>query len=240
MVLTLLVALAVGAVSVSRTVGDLAAYRLGWTWVLAMLASVVVGWTAWLVASGQVGRRASVDRWLVAVSMVTLVVLAGVNSIDAARAGDPQPHWTPVMTALSPPVAAALPARTGDVIVRWHSASGQFLAPGIVLDLERRGSARRVDPDPASRFGAHRIHRHGPVRAVVTILAADQILAPPPGARVVSYHGTKSRRELAQAVADRRALDAARAAGTITDAEWARRTLAIGGSDHSAISVSPE
>jgi hypothetical protein len=240
LVLTLLVALGFGVASVSRTVGDIAAYRLGWTWVLAMLASVVVGWTAWLLVSDRTGGlRGAGDRWLVTASMVALVVLAGLDSVAAARAGDPQPHWTPVMTTLSPPVAAALPARAGDVIVRWHSAAGQFLAPGVVLDLERKGIPARVDPDPASRFGAHRVHRHGPVRAVVTILSADGVLAPPPDARVVSYYGTKSRQELARAVASRRALDAARAAGTITDVEWARRSLAIGGSDSLAIAVAP-
>jgi hypothetical protein len=238
LVVILLVALGFGVVSVSRTIGDVAAYRLAWTWVLAMLASVVVGWTAWLLVRDRSGgARASGDRWLVAASMAALLVLAGFNSVSAARAGDPQPHWTEVMTTLSPPIAAALPARAGDVIIRWHSAPGQFLAPGVVLDLERKGIPARVDPDPASRFGAHRVHRHGPVRAVVTILAADQILAPPPDARVVSYWGTKTRQELAHAVAGRKAVDAARAAGTITNAEWARRSRAIGGGDSLAIAV---
>ena len=43
--------LVVGVIAVARTVGIVYDYRLRWTWVLGMLAFVVVAWTTWMVVA---------------------------------------------------------------------------------------------------------------------------------------------------------------------------------------------
>ena len=235
---TVLLALGLGVLAVSRTIGRISAYRLLWIWMLAMLASLVIVWTGWLLVSDR--RAGREGRWLVRLCLVALTVLCGLNALSAARAGDPQAHWTAVMTALTPPAASALPAGDGDVLVRYMSAPGEFIAPGLVLGLERRGIPARVDPDPASRYGAHRIHRRGPVRAVLTVLSDAQVLSPPPGARLVSYAGTLSIEELRHTDGRRQALNGARTAGTLSAAEWIRRTTELGVNDALAVALTPE
>ena len=44
-----LLALGLGVLAVSRTIGRISAYRLQWTWVLAMIACLVTVWTGWLL-----------------------------------------------------------------------------------------------------------------------------------------------------------------------------------------------
>ena len=235
---TTLLALGLGVLAVSRTIGRISAYRLQWTWVLAMIACLVTVWTGWLLISAR--RPQPGGRVLSRLCLVALTVLSGVNVISAIRAGDPQEYWTAVMGDLTPPAAAALPAGDGDVLVRYRSAAGHFIASGLVLGLERRGIAARVDPDPASRFGAHRIHRRGPVQAVLTVLADAQVLSPPPGARLVSYTGTLSLEELRRKEGRRQALNAARTAGTISAEEWIRRTTELGVNDALAVALTPD
>ena len=48
---TLAVAAALGVLSVANVIGPVYAYRLRWTWVLAMTAFVIVAWAAWVVLS---------------------------------------------------------------------------------------------------------------------------------------------------------------------------------------------
>ena len=82
LVVTVGLGLLVGVVAVARTVGFVADYRLRWTWVLGMVAFVVVAWTAWLATTRS--RRAG--RWLVPAALCALGVLGIMNSVSAARA----------------------------------------------------------------------------------------------------------------------------------------------------------
>ncbi|MGZ4688690.1 MAG: hypothetical protein ACXVKA_01590 [Acidimicrobiia bacterium] len=210
---TLSVALVAGVVAVMRTVGELSAYRLRWTWVLAMLAGVVVLWAAWtwLAASA----RPSGARWLVALTAVAIGALAVGNTVAAARTGVPEQHDTAVMAALLPPAIDGLPSGRGDVIVRYTSNETRYYAPGIVLGLERAGIAARVEADPAKRYGAHRIHRDGPIRATLTLISGAETLVPrrePP----LAFWGNKSRPVLTKDFQENARLQAEAADGTIS------------------------
>ena len=66
---TLGLSLVLGVLAVARTLGHVFAYRLRWTWVLAMIAAVVVAWTAWTWAAR--ARRGG-ERWLVPLSIGAL------------------------------------------------------------------------------------------------------------------------------------------------------------------------
>ncbi len=213
LIATLLVAMAVGVFAVMRTIGQLSAYRLRWTWMLATLAGVIVLWGAWTWLTTRSSARGA--RWLVVLAAVGVGVLATMSSVDAARVGVPQRHDTRVMAALIPPSANALPPGNGDVLVRYTSNETRYFAPGIVLGLERRGVAARVDPDPAQRYGAHRIHRGAPVRAVLTLVSGTDVLAQHPG-QLVAFWGDRPRPALTRALEKLASLQADAAAGRIT------------------------
>jgi hypothetical protein len=225
LVLTLGLALVLGVLAVARTLGQAYAYRLRWTWVLAMIAAVVVAWTAWTWVA-RVAPRAE-RRWLVPLCVGALAVLAVANTVSAVRADPPHKGESVRMRALMPAVLAALPPRDGDVIVRGSSFSSSFYAGGLVLALERRHYAVRVDPSVEVAFLEHRVHERGKVRGVFTVAANDTFdeLASRSDLRLVAYTGKFSTRERARLVRRASALDRAHDAGDLDDlAYYVRRT----------------
>jgi len=214
---TLGVALALGVLAVARTLGDVFAYRLRWTWVLAMVAAVVVGWTAWTWMA-RVAPRVE-KRWLVPVSVGALAVLAVTNGVSAARGGVPRGEESVRLRALMPSVVAALPKRDGDVIVRSSSFVSTFYAAGMVLALERQHLAARVDPTLEVQFHEHRVHRRGQVREILTIatnLGIDE-LASRSDLRLVGYTGVVSLGERARLMRRVSVLEQAHRAGELDD-----------------------
>ena len=212
---TLAVALLSGVFAVERTVGLVYEYRLRWTWVLGMIAGLVVAWTAWTVV-----RR----RWLVPASLAALVVLAGVNSASAVTARPPYERESSALRALTPQVVEALPPGDGDVLVRPESFGSYFVATGLVLQLERRGIAGRVDPGREDAFGEHRVHRRGPLRSILTVAADIDVerLSARSGLRVIAYRGKRPRRERSELSALVAQLDARHGAGLLDDLTWVR------------------
>jgi hypothetical protein len=222
---TLALALVLGVLAVARTIGAVNDYRLRWTWVLGMVAGIVVAWAAWTLVAGRWPRA---ERGaLVPMAVSVLVVLAGVNAIAAARAGTPaggpKKNWSSTMAALIPPAADALPTGDGEVLVHYTSIESLLHAPGIVLGLERRGIDARVEPEPATRFGEHRVHHGGPVRAVLTLVSGTDVLSTRPGDRLVAYWGERTRPDLARTIERLSALDAAHAAGEVAEQDWIHR-----------------
>src|SRR5262249_34585820 len=71
-VIALLLLLVLGVVAVARTVGSAFDYRLRWTFVPALLAAVLVGWVAWLLAAR---RWPGIERPLRAVALGALVLV---------------------------------------------------------------------------------------------------------------------------------------------------------------------
>jgi hypothetical protein len=217
---TLAVAAALGVVSVARVIGPVYAYRVRWTWMLAMTSFVVVAWAAWVAISDRRPRVAA--RWRVPVAASTLVVLVTVSSVSAARAGTPQQPEESFVAALAPGVFARLPRGSGDVTLRATSFGASFFLSGLVLNLERRGVAARVDKSEGWIYGEHRVHRTGRVRAdlwVVTDLDVE-VFVRRVDLRLLAYHGTLAMPERARVLARLAAADAAHRAGRLTDRGW--------------------
>jgi hypothetical protein len=233
LVATVGLGLILGVIAASRIVGLVYEYRLRWTWVLGMMAFVVVALTTWLVITTR-SRRG--NRWLVPVALVALGVLCVVNSVSATRARI-SPRLRPPsseLAALEPQIVRALPDRAGDVIIRATSPGAAFYKSGLLLRLERQGITAREDSNPGDSYGRHRDHRAGPVRAVFTVAHNedfDTLAANPGPLRLLAYHGDRTRADRARVVSRRLAklaqLDADRAAGKISDREYLRRTFQL-------------
>ena len=182
-----------------------------------MVAAVVVAWTAWTWVA-RVAPRVE-RRWLVPLSIGALTVLAVANSVSAVRAKPPREDESTRLRALLPSVVANLPAGDGEVIVRGSSFSSTFYSSGLVLALERRHVAVRVDPSVEVAFLEHRVHRRGKVRQVLTVATNDRFdeFAARSDLRLVGYSGRTSPRDRARLAQRASALDRAHGAGEIDD-----------------------
>jgi hypothetical protein len=226
--LTVLVTSAFGIVAVARTIGGLFTYRLKWTWVLGMLGLVAIAWTAWLLLAPRFRR--SEQRFLFPLAIGALLVLGTVNFSSAVhpkyRPTDgttfSQSRWdlnSKVLAKLVPATIAALPHGRGDVIVRSADDPG-VIYQGMQLALEQRGIPARTD-DRTGIVGngsKHRVHRQGPVRAILTVATADDVDRSVAGrkGRVIAYWGPVSARERVEIAKKRLALKRAYAARTIS------------------------
>ena len=186
---TVVAGLVLGVVAVARTIGPVYPYRLGFTWMLAMLAFVVVAWAGWtLISTHDYQRR---FRWVSIAAVVALTIVSGMSSVDAAREGLPQPQERRFV-ALLPHVRASLPRGDGAVIVRGTSFGASGYASGLVLALERDGVATRVDGNvDGQAYGSHRSYHGGPVRATLLVAADGDVdsLALRPDLRMIAYWG---------------------------------------------------
>ena len=174
LILTVLLTVVLGIAAVYRTVVPVFAYRLRWTWVLGMLGALTIAWTVWQLIAAR--YRKLEHRCLVPLAIGGLVVLAVVNISSAIHAA---PQWAPqseILPKLLPATMAALPRGHGDVIVRTADLPSVFYQ-GVQLALERSGIPARTD-DPTGIVGngaEHRVHRRGPVRAVLTVATSEGV-----------------------------------------------------------------
>jgi hypothetical protein len=225
LVATLGVALALGVLAVARTLGAVYAYRLRWTWVLAMVAAVVVAWTAWTWLARVLPRAER--RGLVPLCVGGLAVVTVINVVSAARGVPPGEDQSTRMRALIPSVVGALPAGGGDIIVQGSSFASSFYAGGLMLALERRHLTPRVDATQEIGYHEHRVHRRGKVRDTLTVATNDtfESFASRSDLRLVAYTGSTSPPERARLVAQAAALDRAHNAGELDNvAYYVRRT----------------
>ena len=174
LVVIVLAAAALGVVAVARTVKPVYAYRLRWTWVLGMLGVLTIAWTAWLLLSPH--YQQANRRRLTGLAIAALLGLAVVNVSSATHAFTPWKTDSATVTKLVNETVAALPNRSGDVIVRSADIPS-VMYQGVQLALERRGIPARTD-DPTDMVGngsEHRVHRRGKVRAILTVATLDGI-----------------------------------------------------------------
>jgi hypothetical protein len=217
LVATLILTMALGVFAVSRVIGPAYAYRLRWTWFLAMVAFIVVAWAGWVLIARGATTNGSM-RLLVAVALAALAVLGALNSISAVRTAPPQERISSAVHALGPEVQRALPTARGDVLVRSTSSEGDVYMSGLELYLESRGTAARVDRSRRLEYGNHRVHQpDAPLRAVLTIAAEQDFdrISRQPESHLVGYWGTRTRETRARVVKRRADLVAAYQSGTI-------------------------
>lgn len=212
-VLTLLALVGAGgvlsAVAVSRTLGPLYHYRLGWITVLAAIASLLVLSALWSAVTARWPERER--RFLVPLSGLALAGLAVVGVPAFARAGPPLAEFSDGIGQLAPQVAAALPPGEGPVILRCDGDEGCGYLAGIVLWMERHGIHVQVDNavGVVASGSPHRVYSGGPVRAVLHVRLDWQLYfrAREPDVEVLARIGevpTESRAALARELAELR------------------------------------
>ncbi len=206
--------------SILRTVGVAADYRLLYTWVPPALAAAAVLWAGWLACAD---RWPGGERWLRAAGAGTAAVLAVVVTVSAARAGTPHADDGDAIAALSEPVIAAYAGADGPVVVNEVlSVSGNGHARGLVLQMERHGIEARVPEHHAMYFSPERVYDGGPVAAHLVFATDDDIesLLDDPNLRLIARWTDTSPGD-ADAVAARMAeLEEVWHAGEISDDEY--------------------
>lgn len=207
------VLLVLGVLAVTRTIGFVYEYRLRWTWLLGMVAMVLVGWAAWTM----VERAPSfLPRWLVTGPVIVAIGALGIaNTISAAHTSTPDKRESTILAKLVPPTIRALPSRRG-VVIATTAPNSWFYASGLVLWLERARVPVRVPntPDAEQAYDYARVYHVGPVRARVTLADGSDYdqLSLDPTERLVVYVGTRSPAQRRILLAQRAAvLDQARA-----------------------------
>jgi hypothetical protein len=210
LVVVWLAASVVGVVATARTVGPVYAYRIGWTWVLGMVAGVVVAWAAWTLVAAW--RPALEHRVLVPGSVVVLAILAVATSVGHVRAGDPDAVATDRVRELMPQITAAIPAGDGQVVVDGPTFGSSIYAGGLELALEKAGYDARV---PGNATGPARVADDGPQRVRLVVITDIDIAAAEedPTLRMVAYSGDYSVDELRARVPATQALSEAFATG---------------------------
>ncbi len=138
---TVALALALGVFSVARTLGTVNAYRLHWSWPLAMLAVVIGLWAGWMLVRARLPR---VPPELQAGCLIVLAVVSMFNAVKAARAGTPQRPESTVLATLEPAVVASLPPGDGNVLLQATNFISHAECAGLVLWLERQGIRARA------------------------------------------------------------------------------------------------
>ncbi len=210
--------LGLGVVWVARTLGPVYDYRLGWIWVVTMLAFVATVWGAWRLVEERVGPI--IKRALGAACVVALCAIAVVNALDAAKTGTD--GYAPQVATLARQTTSALPRGSGEVIVRCSGDQGCVYSAALLLWLERRGVVARVDTSYGliGSDSAHRVHKHGHVRAVLDVEIATTFgkfdaAADRPGHRMIGYWGLLPRAERDRLVQSMSKIRAQREAGTL-------------------------
>jgi hypothetical protein len=223
----LVVASVVGVIALSRVTGIMYAYRLQWTWLIAMTAAVLVGWMAWKLIEQRAPQAPT--RVLVPLVLVGTAIASGASVVSALRAGTPEEPETSVVETLMAQAEPVLADGDGAVVMQRPDA---YLGPAVLLALERAGFPARVEDDAVSRFGdgEQRIHHRGPVRASLQLAVDDAFddAVRRSDLELIAYWGTLSVSERAEVVADigaRQAdLDAKRAAGQLDAREHFARS----------------
>ena len=162
---------AVAVIAVMRTVGLAFDYRLRWTWVLGMLAFVVVTWAVCVLLDRH-------RRIVVAVGSVALGVVCVVDVVAAATARPARDADSEVMSAIVPDVVDDLRNVRGEVVVddgEFSFASDYGRA--LLLQLERRGFAARMLEKDRDIVGDHRIVGDGRVGRRLVVAQDDEIAA---------------------------------------------------------------
>jgi hypothetical protein len=213
--------LVAGVIAVARTVGLAFDYRLRWTWVPPMLALVIVAWAGWLALTRW---RPGTARPLGAGAVALMVAISGVNTVTAARSGNPEAGETDVIATIGPQVMEtldSLPKNDGGVVLvtePFHQAA--TYSRGLAWYLERRDVPVRVEPTLALQFGQHRVYDGEPLDAVLTFRSDRGIDEVEPGLRLVASWESPSAR-LWQATQQRhQELAAALENGEINEAEY--------------------
>jgi hypothetical protein len=213
-------------VSIIRTTGPVADYRLRYTWVPPVLAAVAVLWALWLAAARRWPRA---ERVLLPGMLAAGVALAAVTSVSGARAGTPHEDDVEVVRELTEPLVDRFagvddPVLVNDVV----GVAGPWYSRAVVLQLERHGIEAKVPAGLRHPYTASRVYDGSePLAARLVVAVESQIpeLAAMPGVELLSRWTTVRADEYEALRAEREQLIADHEAGLsgLTDEELATR-----------------
>jgi hypothetical protein len=185
------VGLVAGLIAVSNVIGIPYPYLFRWTWVLGAALGILVMQGVWLLVP--TARRATVLHIAVPVAVLGLGVITVVETVDAIDAGTPYANAQDRERVITSEVLAELPP--GDGPVKIDTSQGGVIAPGIALQLERRGIPVQMRPAQPVVYGTRRSDDDGPYRAELVIVLGDEEIRDfdPPGPRVA--HFTRARND---------------------------------------------
>jgi hypothetical protein len=175
----LLVLTAIAAViSVSRVVGEIFPYLVTWTWALGMLTWLAISWSVARWWQTREHADARVGRIALGVAAAALVVVCIVNTVDAARAGNPDAPGSRMISDLTRVIRRDLPPGPGVVEIRAGETAGSvWIGAGIADALEHAGIDTRVAPELGFAYGADRVLGDERVRTVAVPVEPSDVAA---------------------------------------------------------------
>lgn len=188
LLLVIAVSWAVALASVTHIVGPLYPYLLRWLDALGAATLLAVGWALWVALAPARERAGPAVAGTVAVGLAAVVLVA---SLASARAPIPYPPESRLLTRIEKPVVDSVRDGNGVVVLRRDDTSyAAGILAGIALELERHHVPVRIDARHDAPLGAlfttSRLYSRGPVRALLTVSAGDQV-PPGSGTRVASW-----------------------------------------------------
>jgi hypothetical protein len=221
------IGLVLGIIWVARTPGTVFNYRVGWTWILAMMAFLLIAWAIWLLLADAAPRVAA--PVVAGICGLTLVSLAVGNSIQAFNLG-PDAR-SRLLKGVTREVTANMPPGRGVVVLRCDGTESCLYAVGLFVDLDKRGYPMRTDT-PSGVMGAdarHLLYKKGPVRATLDVkynagLDSRELSG---SGRLVAYWGDRPLTERIQRAIRSRDLNEAYRAGTIDVRTYILRVAAL-------------
>jgi hypothetical protein len=226
LVVTFGTVLATVVVSIMRTTGPVADYRLRYTWVPPVLAAVAVLWGLWLAVARRWPRA---ERVLLPGMLAGAVALVAVTSVSGARAGTPHGDDVEVVRELTEPLVDRFAGVDGPVLVTEEvGMAGPWYSRAVVLQLERHGIEAKVPPGLRHPFTPSLVHDGSEplaARLVVAIEGQIPVLAATPGVELLSRWTTVAADEYEALRAEREQLLADHEAGRsgLTDTELVTR-----------------
>ncbi len=217
LVATFVVVIGLGVIAIARTVGLAFDYRLRWTWILGMVAFVIVAWGGWSFVSNRWSRA---GRVLGPLTIAVVAVVTGLNVVSALRAGVPYEADSVVLADVMPEVLEAIEGIEGEVLVT-DSLAGSWHARGVVLELERQGFAARVPAERKELFGDSRVVSEATPQARIHVGVDSELrpLGEDPNLRLLSEWRSLRPADVAELEARTAEVDADLQAGRIDRVE---------------------
>jgi hypothetical protein len=194
----LLAAFALGAVAMSRIVGDVWFWLGLWGAVLSALMVVAVVWTAAVVLARRWDApRRPAATWGLAGLAVVMLAAVGVDARHAEPSGE---QLSATLSQVAPQAIAALgevdPAGSDERYLVTYSdpINLGMHAFGLVNELERAGYRAGMVETHRPSVGDHRVFRPGEATAVIHLAVGPEIdrWRSQPGARELAYLDDRS------------------------------------------------
>ena len=196
------VSLALGVVSLTRIFGPFFEYTVRWVWLLVAFS---VSASAWVLLSNRVSRAVSLrrigDRHIVFTSLGVLLAFSGFTSLqvfqDLKIPGEPESR---ILAGLIEEVENSLEPDETYQVRFYDPYTLNATGFGLVLELERRGFAVKVDPEFAAAALPHRTAPMSDVDRVLWIVVGPAIVRADadPALNRLAYFNPRSREQQAR------------------------------------------